>query len=1006
MKKYAYSLLILLSLNLYAANPNVAPDEAGTKFFDSNTIQTKDGGISERSELSDKELIYDDTLPNEKINRGLNYSENLGVSGGKKILTPQGGSVYVKKRPDGTIPNASNVTEDDIVKDIPKEKSYEDHNKKYEEFVMNQDKLDRNKKEKEIQRSVSKEVFKAGNTVSENMSRFMDGENISSGSNTVTNIMTTNTQNKSLTNEELFQREQDATKLYSEGYSLDPTSAHVDNLKNKNYGALSKAYQSIDETKKALTNRLTKGSIKCQVSRQLIPSYRCPIEGKSGLLYPSGSNIDLIRKVNTEEAKKQCNDECWTDPGALSCVNKKVLPNDKLNTGFNGTLIVAPNWNSSTSVVTFPASDMIPVEYVKFKFEIKHNPEKSEMTADEWEEFLYLSGFKIRLSVLESNTKLSGDVKLDIVDRMVVNLRSSIVEVDIPVNRVLSEITVKFWEPYISDNYMNKAKDTLIFEELFNKYGASIIVTRMESKYTSDSYHFCQAKQMVSHPNECVGGKIEVFESGDNQIHYLCSADSKKIGPEPKWGAFYSAESCEDNCVIQKPCEATYGHYNSYGNSQFMFKSEFTCVDEEDNSSCSPDLCKAHFADINEMPLNEIVTYNDDNFVYTVRNKVAMQNVERPKIDMSMEMSSSIDYDLLFQQEQKDSAYLYMLNNLTYNRITYRLGTESPFNMAYIKESAGGRTALSVKLKPASFDIDSGKTFYMYSVLKVEHSFKPIAGAWYLNESGGITADPENSSIQFQDISYAVKTGDVTNPWKVFKREEFAKILTVIKTISINEDGTTRTNTHTEWLNSDQYKINAFGQYDQGSDIFNNIDKNQKAEHFMTDMFKSNKEFYIYQLSDFLEKDLVDSKGLLIKSQMAINHDTSFRKLYNVKEESRLQSWPKNHTLFYVYSDKKLSYHDLMVKIEGDKYETSKELSSNNKHAIYELLNPRNFKSDEIKYDSEINNNIKTLIKGTADKTSVFVDWEPSISEKGKKVFKFLFLYDDTEKKTFEYEKN
>lgn len=997
MKKYI--LLFLLSLSLYGTVIDYSK-ESDTKFMDSNTVENKDGKVNISDSVDNSSLIGDDTLPDKDIDMGLHYSENLGVATGTTMINTNGSTVYVKKNADGT-PNTV-ISEDTIVTQDEKGESFDNYYNNYVDYVSNKSLEEKIVGESEARNTASIEVLSSGNTISDYTSRFMDSTNITSGSSTVATDMRINIQNSSLTGTEILDIEKDATRLYSENYSLDPSAANVDNIKNTNYGALTKAFNSLDSIKTALTNRLSKETIKCQISRQLIPSYRCPISSKAGALYPSGTDIDLIRKVNIQNAKNDCNDNCWTDKGDLSCLPKNILPSSDLDTSmFTGTTLY-PNWDVVSSVTDIVTNQLMPVEYVKIKFEIKNDTSKSKMTDIEWEKYLYETNFKIRLSVLESNSKLTNNVDIGIVERMVVSLKSSVIEVEIPINKILSGLKIKFWEPYISDNVFYKSADLVIFDKLVNDYGSSINVISVESKYTSDSYYFCQAKQMVSHPNQCIGGKYEEFITGDDQSNFICSATSKKIGPEPTWGAFYSQDACETNCVVQKECEPTYSHYNTYGDLDFMFKSEFTCVDDEDNTACTVSICKALFAEAEKIPLNEIITLNDDTIVYTVKNKV-LQSYARPKIDLSHEMSSSVDFDLLFQQEEKDAAYLYMLNNLTYNRIIYRLGTESPFNMAYIKQSSFGKTGISVKLKPASFDIDSGKNFYIYSVMKVEHSYSPIAGAWYVGGNTTISADPTNSNIQFKDITYAVKTGNTLNPWNVFRREEFAKILTEMTSSKVEEDGSITSVKYWDWVNSNQYKISSFGKYDTLTNSFNLIDKNQLAENFTESQFISDNEYNVYQLSNYIEEDLVISSGLLIKDQVSINHDSSFKKLYNTEEVARNESWPKNYSLYLVYSDVKLSYSDLMIRIEGDTYDSVKISPANNKYAVFDLVNPNSFRSDDIKYDSEINNNINTLIKGEADKTSVFVDWDPSISEKGKKVFKFLFLYDDTEKATFEY---
>jgi hypothetical protein len=585
-----------------------------------------------------------------------------------------------------------------------------------------------------------------------------------------------------------------------------------------------------------------------------------------------------------------------------------------------------------------------------------------------------------------------------IIDRENITIRSSEMEINVPVDRLVGGIRVKFWEPYISNNALYAYQ----YEEYFNilnEEGAKIEITTFNAKYSSDSFYFCQSLQMISNRNECIGGEVAEFVTGDDQFNYICNADSKKIGPEPTWGAFYSQDSCEFSCVMHKECIPTYRHYTSYGTEDFMYKAEVGCVDEPGNNNCSDAVCKALFADTEERPLNEILVANDDSYIYTVRNKV-LQDHPRPKIDLAAELGGSVDYDQTFQNEEKDAAYLHMLDNMSFNRIQYRVGTPSPVNIAYVKENSFGRSAYSIDLKPNSFHFDDGNTYYIYSVMRLLHSYTPVAGVWHLDGSM-VTATETN--IQFEDISYAIKTGENPGDWRVFRREEFAKYLVQYPEYTLNENGTFSENLIIDWVNTGQYKRTQFAFYNEADNGWSTFSSSQQADFFTTQQFSNAQDYYRYLISDWIERDILETPGLIVKDQRPIAHDTSFEKLYNVPIHHVNKSNSKNYTLYLVYSEQPLSYHELMVEIEGDNYETEKISPDLVTWGGYDLINSRLFRSDKIKYDGELNNNIDTLIMGEPERSSVTVNWSPAISEKGKKVFKFIFLYDDQEPNPFEY---
>ncbi len=986
-----------------------APTQDGTKFFNESTVNTTSEQINVTT--SSKTLVGDDTLPTSNIDTGLSYTNNFGdASKGQSITNNEGNSVYVERTTDGTIPTFNGVN--GVTTDYSQrtqDSNYVTWEQNYKNYVMESDKDTKRAQENTTNKAAMTMNYQMNNNFNEMSNRFFNGSSVFTGGQNLSTSMRQKTY-KDDAPQEWKDREDSATQLYKDHYSSTVNESDKDKLVNNTvYGSLQKAYAGLDIITQELTNRINGSKIKCQISRELVPSYRCPLPGKDGTQYPGSPNMAEIRKVNIEEAKQDCNNDCWTDPGTLSCVGQKVINSKDINLNIPSDGIVLTPWNETTSEITVTLTSLMPVNSLTLNVEML-KPANTQMTDAEWLAFVQDSGFKFRYSVLEVDTNIPDLPPVTIIDREQFQIRSLSSELTIPINRAMNGLKIKIWKPYITPNILEAYKYEPLFTKLSTE-GGVIKVKKAKAEYSSDSYYFCQAMQMVASPSECLGGDIAEFVTGDDQFNYLCNADSKKIGPEPTWGAFYSEESCKFACVMHKECQPTYRHYSAgYGSEGVLYKAKIGCVDDQvNNKNCSDTLCQTLFENEAERPINEMIVANDDTFIYTIRNKV-LTNYPRPKIDLAAELASAPDYGAIFENEEKDSAYMYMINNVTYNRIMYRVGTESPFNMAYHKEPNGlNGSVYSVDLKPNSFDYDSGNTFYIYSIAKVIEAYAPIAGTWYLNDHD-ITAT--QTYIQWRDYTYLIKTGLNQGEWKTFRKEEFSEYLVNNDAYVLYEDGSVGQYQTIDWVKTPQYQVKRFVNYNEIDNTFINFDANSEASYFTTTKFESSQDFYRYNITNNSTADFFETKGSVIRDQRAINHDTWFEKIYNQPATYVYKGNPQDINLYLVYSKTKLTYDQLMKEIEGNCSVANgpcysdiryKELPENNKWGFYNLLNSRLFRSDLIKYDGELNNNIKTLIMGTKDKQTVSVDWDPSVSEKGKKIFKFIFLYDDNEPTTWQY---
>jgi hypothetical protein len=1035
-KKYIFLSIILLSFNLYAGvngYGETVPDyqDGNTKMFDI-IEEDSSGNLVTSSDINssdNKNLVADDSLPREDIESGLTDQHNYGPeSEGTAVIDSHGNRVYVKRLSAGgnqmllnnpmdpssvDLFNEENIVDQNDssfstmnnTSDYVKSDRYKNYQQQYNEYFRENNMTIKAAREGELYNKQTTENTFNGNTLNEYRSRFFDKVNIGGeASKTTRNFRT----ERKFGNTELEEADENATNLYSTLYSSSPQIADKQNTLNTNYGALTKALSSSDEIAQELESRLNSAKIECQITRNLIPSYKCPIPGLDGIMYPGNPDLGEIRKVNTQDAKKECNDLCWTPttgPNSLSCVRQEVLTDLDTGISINNQVLLYPNWDITNTEKTFQTTSIMPVDYIDFDFTLE---KPSNMTQEEFESFLMKARFKVNVSVLirdSSEVAFADDMPpFTITDRETIDLLSPQIHISIPIGRTTSEIIVKVWEPFITPNRLEAWKYEHYFEELTDN-GGSIKWTGLNAEYRSDSYYFCQALQMVDSPSLCIGGETILFEAVAGQMYYLCSAEEKRIGPEPLWGAFYDEDSCKSACTVHKDCKPTYRHYTSYGDDDYLLKAEVTCVDNPSNINCTQAACTSFFEDSDIRPNAEIIVHNDDTYVYTIRNKV-LTGVPRPKIDLSAELAGNVDYQEMFDNEEKDSAYLAMLENMSFNRIKYKVGTESPWNMSYKKDSFdnGYSNNLSIILKPDSFDFDNGTTYYLYSVIRVLHSYSPIAGSWYL-DSHMVTADPNNANIQWEDYTYIIKNSETDQDWSVFRRDQFARYLSIRTEMYIDDNGDLREKTNLDWLNTDSFSTSQYGQYNETADIFPALDPNSLAPYFKSMEFSSAQNYFQFPITSNIEQLIYETPGILIKDQVPINHETSFQKIYNVAPTThRKVSSSKDYVLYFIYSDTRLTYAELMEAFEGpdNRYPSNKEEPVNIKNAAYQLLNEQLFRKDRIIYDGELNNNINVIKKGSPDKSSIGVEWGPSMTEKGKKVFKFIFLYDDQLPNPFE----
>ena len=1047
MSKIFLSLITsaLLISNAFSDAKNTPPDPEGTTFINNGILGTdsKTGKKTSNTEgLKTDRIIGNDTLPEREVETGTRINRNLGQNNSTTVIDESGNVAAIKKgATEITSENAADYKTDKQKEED--EKKYNEWRKGFESYVGSSGTKEHEEKERENKAKLKEEAKRQGISVRELMNQTVNSRDVTAGGLQVKSMF--ETENTDTTDPLLKELDHNATQVYKDnGY--EPRKADTGILLQKNVGALKEAYKQLPDLQKQLTEKMKIPIIKCQISRNLLPAYYCPIKGKDGFRFPgnlpdsvkqdaakttrftdakgnivenlanpsAASLMNLspsLRKVNLTAAKDTCNQYCKSSSKDFKCIQQKKIEKAEIDISTKEVSLF-PSYDVNEASFTLTTKDIIPIHNVSFKVNVIRTKKDKDLTDDDWKDFLRKSFIRFRYSILE----IPDDKNLapiTIADRVMITADKETALFTIPVNKQMTKLQIKFWKPYVSDNPFMKKEFDYIFDDFTKKFGGQIKITEIKANHISDSFFYCPIRQLVASKRECGGlesTEINYGSGKDTNTMYLCNSNKYKIGPESTTGAFFDEESCLNNCYIKEECLTTYDHYKGdYGSQATMYKAEIDCVDDKTNTQCTKKRCEELFKDVNLRPLNEMVVQNDNTIVYTVKNKALTSNI-RPKIDIERELSADLNdpeqLKNMFTAEQKDAAYLYMTKNLTMNMIKYPVGTPSPHNMSYILKrgaTANDGYTVAVDLKPNSFDFKTPQ--YLYMVARLDQRYHARYGSYYIKtDPNRAQVQTKDSKVQFKDYTYLVKKPD--DKWEVFRKEEFAEYWQEKVINTINAEGKTERKIVSQWvIQPDDGLIPAyFGRYDTASNSFKTFDKSELAPSFKTETFQLSDNVYRYIFTKDHIADIYDAPGSLMHDQASKDNESNLEKKYLGGIHPYWSGHMSNLAFYLVYSPKSLSYDELMAKIEGERYyiNTQKVPSYKNEWAAFDYLSSGLFNSGDLKHDGQLNNNIHPFILGKPNDSAVMVEWEPSLSEHGKKVFKFLFLYDDKTINPFE----
>jgi len=705
--------------------------------------------------------------------------------------------------------------------------------------------------------------------------------------------------------------------------------------------------------------------VRCYARRDMVPQYYCPINGlEAGARTGGGVNDDL------KKAKEECDSYCVSAPYSCRSIstgyNKHIAESGQLRYTFS-----ASEANQSKEFVLNTKLELQKISFTIKKYFQDNNSSYNNIPVK----------MKYKISYMPQNK----NTYVNLTGATTLLLDSNISLISIPKIVPSKKIKLTVYPPFMENktDYQSVHIDDVL---------SKVEIGNFTVDYTDDNYYFCSLDQIILDPaTQCADGKAYELTSDDG-IFIVCKSDNKIQGPEEKYGAFYTKDSCEQSCRIKSSCLESYANFANI-NSPSAYKVTVGCVDDPNNVNCSKEKCEQLFEQ-NKMPIEEYVYDGKKSERKTVTSGVEIPNSNRPRINMAMEKSAAqsgnqSDYDALFLEEMKDQAYKNMINRRTYDYVSVPVSQSTPFEYAYREEKESAVPSRTYtgsmkdkkiywKLKPASFDIDGHTDYYIYKVIRSEQMFKPISGVFMNNDASAtgvnVTYTPKRN---YKDIVYSFVTESKNIPFYI---KEYAEVYVDSNSSDVNTTGA-------GWVENQQHNANRYIGYDPASGRYLARSSSDAADSFETIKFDGSKNyeelFFIDGAVDYLSNK---QDGGLIQTQKSAGASALPVKIYQRDQHEDGKSGAVvNYSLYGIYAKTQLKLSDVVSLLEGD---------NSDKYLVYRATKgSRNKKI--IHGDGTVKNDrIKMFMKGGESNSTLTMDIKPRIEEEGKDVIFFMYLYE------------
>lgn len=706
-------------------------------------------------------------------------------------------------------------------------------------------------------------------------------------------------------------------------------------------------------------------TIKCYVKRTMIPKFYCPVTGKS-----YGARVGGRAEDNIDAVKRQCETFCKSE--SFGCRN--VPTGGKLFTPANIDLIFDPNMTSgmTTKSMAFDFNINQKVKWVKYSYLI------------EWSEL-----------ALEKNiTDLRPIIEFTTSAYRLEQEQSPTAEMTLVSDRYPYQTSEMYGE-LAMHSFDQAAKGMLMFYPpkliktgAFAGYELKDIVKKItihgvDIQYMDNRYFFCGLTQVVTDATtQCNDGVVYDVNSSDGFFR-ICKSNHTARGPEPKYGAYYTDNECNDACHEESKCVETYEDYLTVTGTN-QYKITIGCDSDPLNSACTDTLCRQYFKD-RTMPVEESVYDRDGGIRRTVATGVQSPGMIRPKIDIEAELAATNSlspesaYKSIFDQAKKDGSYQAMIEKGTFNYSKNTVGDGEPAENAVriVKPQAtAANYSVAVtnkdleiwwRLKPASKDIGS-QIKHLYVVAKIEHVFVPVSGTFTTAQSptGQASGTSNQSANMYKDILYAY-VGQA-NMLKPFYLQEYAQVQNASLSDSL-------------WSDNQSNRKDWYVAYASSSDTLVAASKDETGMIFKDKALSGVVNYEEYKVINDPKGSFSTSKSLL-QSQEVVNISYPPIKHYGVYNSSTTGTLA-NFTFYGIYSSSTLTNAEIIKMLEnGEKYQFYNALSADK--------NKQEIVGDGIMQSK----NVKMFIKGGTSNMTVSAELTPSIEEEDKSATLFMFMFE------------
>lgn len=700
---------------------------------------------------------------------------------------------------------------------------------------------------------------------------------------------------------------------------------------NKGIGAFDSVLQSAvmnDVVNNAFGNTANKAKqIKCYISRDIGQTYVCTAPSNSLMMSSGMGGRDAMSKL-----KSECEGQCFTQN---SCINMQA---NEQNTTISLPVQTATlTKNSPTYIFTVNTLNNLTINTLDFDEAAKGATIKYTIS------YVDRKGKTIKL--IENLLSVVG------------NLQSHSL--------------------YIGDIASSLTISVTLAAPYPDSINAAISLNNIKLNYNSNSQFVCPSVQDISNANPgefaniCNNGRKTVLSKTVDSMTKTYTICSNAIYPgQNPDGSFYQQHACESVCRRQYECRLLPG-----GSINFEGLKGFRegCIE---NTSIACDNfredCKLARLNLKAKVVNELVFGGNLRPVTTIVNGVTT-GIERPRLSISTlspalginggtYAPNDVEFENQRKEEWKDGAYTDMMKNASWNVTVPRVGENTVANHAYGINLKSGSfygfagtsiRALVWRLKPAAFDVGTGNTFKMYSVIRA------VVQNYRYDQSGIGVERP------FYDEIWYLKTSDGDTFKPFYYNYDAYEIMNMGIDYNLS-------------IPSYQPKSTNNAQYSTfDGTAWNILSSSDTAESFKNDGFSSTNAFWEYEILGNMEGKYDVLPGIIRRIEQVGDYKTIPR--YTGTRDYASAGTIVKLSVAVGYSNAELSYQNVKEMVDNGTLTTIYETGSEN-------MFPRYFRGD-----GEKDNNVAIYIYGQSGNGSAYFNIRPRADHVGKKGFIYVY---------------